>query len=625
MSISKKKSNLKRKRSNHKRNKSNQKRVKTNSIGILFAFIAFISLFVEITKSVPVLSEEEKLITQNQILENPNDIKLNYKYARQQFAAKNIDEGIKTIEKLAQIYPNNIQIKLDLLAIYKEANLEEKALAIIDEIKKNENTTENNLKFVEKFESTFKNEEESKTLLSHMTGIFKHQVKSSPSLLANMEEIGKISESILKNRSIKNEYVAKKNVTWSQILQNPKDMKLNYQFARQQFKAGHVKEGISVIKRMSKIYPDNIKIKLDLLGVYKQTDMKKEAFALIKEIKQNQNTTDIQLDFVKQIESSFNFIHSEPVAPPEWMISALISYGYNQDNNVSSVTKDNKQISNNEVISFADPKFDNTSTKNIGVTAFKFFGEKSSFMINANLGNSDQHQGTSGDYDNYGMVFSMDTYLGDFNFAPFLMISKYENKYSAEMLSNLVGINGSFLKGERHKFSYGYSLTDTKYNQNSSYDAIRDFNSTTDSFSLGYNFYKNDKISFTTGLTYADSDVLVDAGNDYSSYDIDLRANFSLPWAYFSIGESLTFTDYKNADTSLSTNKRSDTVNTVDLSISKALGDFITSLDPNKNLVMNLAFERTFSESNIMNYDYISDAVSFGLSKSFDLSKMFAK
>ena len=148
MSISKKKSNLKRKRSNHKRKKSNQKRVKTNSIGILFAFIAFISLFVEITKPVPVLSEEEKLITQNQILENPNDIKLNYKYARQQFAAKNIDEGINTIEKLAQIYPNNIQIKLDLLAIYKEANLEEKALAIIDEIKKNENTTENNLKFV---------------------------------------------------------------------------------------------------------------------------------------------------------------------------------------------------------------------------------------------------------------------------------------------------------------------------------------------------------------------------------------------------------------------------------------------------------------------------------------------
>lgn len=566
--------------------------------------------------------ETKEPITREQILQNPENIKLVYKYAREQFKLGNVNEGIFAIKSLSEVYPDNLKIKLDLLAIYDQAKLNDEALSLISDIKKNSNITEENLKFITKIESSIKENFNNKTLLAHMTNLFTHQTKSAPTLLSNMQEISKLSEDILKKRSIKNEYVAKKNVTWSQILQNPKDLKLNYQFARQQFQAGHVNEGIASIKRMSKVYPDNVKIKLDLLNLYKKTGMRDEALVLIDEIKQNKNTTEDQLAYVNQIESSFNFIHNEPKAEPKkWMVSATLSYGYNQDNNINGITKNNLQISSNEIVDFADPRFDNTSTKSIGLTAFKFFGEKSSIMMNVNSGQSNQDQGTSGDYDNYGAVFSLDTYLGGLNLAPYLMLSKYENKFSAEMLSYLVGLNGSFFKGDRHKFSYGYSLGDTKYDQNTTYTSVGDYNSTTNSFSLGYDFYKNDKVSFTAGLSYSDSDVVVDAGNDYESYATDLRVNFSHPWAYFSFGDSLTFTDYKDADTSLSASQRSDAVNTLDFSISKALGDFITFLDPNKNLVINLAFEKTFSESNIMNYDYISDAISFSLSKSLSLSK----
>ena len=565
--------------------------------------------------------KSDEATTKKQILQNPKDIKLVYKYAREQFESGNVDEGIFAIKSLSKLYPNNITIKLDLLAIYNQAKLNEQALSLIEDIKKNSNSTEENIKFVSKIEQSINDNLNNKNLLSHMTNLFTHQTKSKPTLLSNMQEISKLSEDILKKRSIKNEYVAKKNVTWSQILQNPKDLKLNYQFARQQFKAGHINEGIASIKRMSKVYPDNIKIKLDLLNLYKNAGMRDEALLLINDIKQNNNTTDEQLSYVNQIETSFNFVHNEPEAlPQKWMVSASLSYGYNQDNNVSGVTKKNLQVSSNEIVAFADPRFDNTTTKSVGLTAFKFFGEKSSIMMNVNSGQSDQDQGT-GDYDNYGAVFSLDTYLGGLNLSPYFMLSKYENKYSAEMLSYLFGVNGSFTKGDRHKFSYGYSLGDTKYDQNTTYNSMGDYNSTTDSFSLGYDFYKSDKVSFTAGLSYSDSDVVVDAGNDYESYATDLRVNFSHPWAYFSFGDSITFTDYKDADTSLSGSQRSDAVNTLDFSISKALGDLVAFLDPNKNLVINLAFEKTFSESNIINYDYISDALSFSISKSINLRK----
>ena len=36
---------------------------------------------------------------------------------------------------------------------------------------------------------------------------------------------------------------------------------------------------------------------------------------------------------------------------------------------------------------------------------------------------------------------------------------------------------------------------------------------------------------------------------------------------------------------------------------------------------MNISYEKVFSESNIINYDYIDDAISLGISKSISLDK----
>ena len=105
-------------------------------------------------------------------------------------------------------------------------------------------------------------------------------------------------------------------------------------------------------------------------------------------------------------------------------------------------------------------------------------------------------------------------------------------------------------------------------------------------------------------------------------FELVLSVNFAYAWAYISVGNTLTFTDYKKIDTSINSNiLRSDAVNTVDLSLSKAVGDFLPVLDPKKNLVMNISYEKVFSESNIINYDYIDDAISLGISKSISLDK----
>ena len=55
--------------------------------------------------------------------------------------------------------------------------------------------------------------------------------------------------------------------------------------------------------------------------------------------------------------------------------------------------------------------------------------------------------------------------------------------------------------------------------------------------------------------------------------------------------------------------------------VTKALGDILPFLDRNKSIFVNLAYEKVFSEANIINYDYDAESLSVSLSKSFHLNK----
>ena len=77
-----------------------------------------------------------------------------------------------------------------------------------------------------------------------------------------------------------------------------------------------------------------------------------------------------------------------------------------------------------------------------------------------------------------------------------------------------------------------------------------------------------------------------------------------------------------HVDTSINSNRiRSDYTDTYDFMITKALGDIIPFLDRNKSLFINLAYDKVFSEANIINYDYEAESLSLSLSRSFHLNK----
>ena len=80
-------------------------------------------------------SINNKNITYVQILQNPNDLDLNLKYAQQQGKMGNYKQTISTLERLNMIYPDNVEIKLYLLSVLVQIDSPEKANTIIEEMK----------------------------------------------------------------------------------------------------------------------------------------------------------------------------------------------------------------------------------------------------------------------------------------------------------------------------------------------------------------------------------------------------------------------------------------------------------------------------------------------------------
>ena len=424
-----------------------------------------------------------------------------------------------------------------------------------------------------------------------------------------------IENIIFSNANAKNS--GANNITYMQILQNPNDLDLNLKYAQQQGKMGNYKQTISTLERLIMLYPDNIEIKLYLLSVLVQADSPEKAIGIIDDIKQRKDVNAADLESVIEIEEEIKG-RSEPKL---WNFYADISLGAIHTDNVNSVSKTRTQMSSDSVIGFNTAKHDRTLSGSLGLTATRSIGEASSFMINLLQTKSEQYFETSDDFESYGLTLALDASVGNQSLSPYLMLSKTDYQDDADSFSLMYGIGGYFSVGERNSFSYGYSYSDSKGNQNSSDTTADQTNAIGHGFTLGHDFIINELISTSIGLGYNDSDAKVDAGNDYETYDFSLRLNFAFPWGYFSIGDALSFNDYKKVDTSISSNRiRSDVTNTFDIMLTKTVGDIFPLLDPNRSIFINLSYEKVFSEANILNYDYITDSFSIGISKSIKLN-----
>ena len=103
-----------------------------------------------------------------QILQKPNDLDLNLKYAQQQGKIGNYKQTIATLERLNMVYPDNVEIKLYLLSVLVQADSPNKALSIIEDIKTSEDLTAEDVETINQIETTLKERRAPKLSLIHI-------------------------------------------------------------------------------------------------------------------------------------------------------------------------------------------------------------------------------------------------------------------------------------------------------------------------------------------------------------------------------------------------------------------------------------------------------------------------
>jgi len=411
-------------------------------------------------------------------------------------------------------------------------------------------------------------------------------------------------------------FSSEKNITYMQILQDPNNLDLNLKYAQQQGKVGNFKQTISTLERLNMLYPDNVEIKLYLLSVLVQVDSPEKANTIIEDMKLRRDLSAEDLETLQEIEEELR-----DREPSLWNLTADVGFGATFSNNVNSVTKNRLKLDEDSVAAFTSPMHDRTESASLGITATRPVGEESSLLLNFGHTTSNQYQEADDDFQSYGLTIGLDTSLGNQSLSPYIIMSKTDAQHDADSFSLMVGVGGFFTVGERHSFSYGYSYSDSKANNNSSDTTADDTNSIGHGYTFGYDLIITPIISSSLSLGYSDSDAKVDAGNDYETYEFGIGLNFAFPWAYIAWSASTSFNDYKVADSSVTSAKlRSDNATTTDLMITKAIGDIFPAIDPNRTLFINLSYEKTFSEANIMNYDYLADSFALSFSKALKLN-----
>ena len=410
-------------------------------------------------------------------------------------------------------------------------------------------------------------------------------------------------------------YAADKNITYMQILQNPNDLELNIKYAQQQGKIGNFKQTISTLERLNMVYPDNIEIKMYLLSVLVQADSPDKALTVIDEIKSNEDVTEEDLLTVAEIEQELE----DRARPKLWSFVAGLNWGLSQSNNVNSVSTTRLQMSSDALDVFTTPMHDRTYSASSDLSAIRRIGESSSFLLSASASDSRQVIETGDDVEGYTLTSSFDTQLGNQGISIFGMLSKSDYIDDADSFSTMAGLSGFFPSGDRSTFSYSYTFSDSKGNHNSSDTTANESNAIGHSITLGHDYLLTEIISTSIGTGYSISENKVGA-NDYETFDLNFRINLNLPYAYVSVGDAVSFNEYFEFDSSNnSALVRSDIANTFDVIVLKPLGDFFPFLDPNKLVNLSVSYDKTISEANIINYDYVAESFGFGISRSFNL------
>ena len=231
-------------------------------------------------------------------------------------------------------------------------------------------------------------------------------------------------------------------ISYREILDNPTDLELNLNYAKQQEKAGNLKLTISTLERMSMLYPSNTEIKLYLLSIVVKMDSPAKLTLLVQSILSDPNTTQDTKKLVVELLDK----EQKLAEPSKWFAYLDLSYGHTENSNFDSVPVSKKRFVTDGQQTFFTPstvEYDKSYKRSGALTFGKNINDTSSIFFNLGLDVNTMNKKQAGESDIVNTSVSYFKIIGNHYLTPYVYYTKPNYRQAADVNMKGLGFNNT--------------------------------------------------------------------------------------------------------------------------------------------------------------------------------------
>ena len=418
-------------------------------------------------------------------------------------------------------------------------------------------------------------------------------------------------------------------ITYNEILDNPTDLELNLNYAKQQESSGNLKLTIATLERLSMLYPSNTDIKLYLLSILIKMDSSVKVDLMVRTMMNDPNTS---VETRKLIAELLSQSGDKKKESSKWFAYLDLKYSQTEEDNISGVTKtkllmqEGNKIPYTTVDSKLVVEYDKIYTRGSALTVGKNIDESSSLFFNLGVDVNTINKKIKGDNDVVSSSMSYFKVMDNHYISPYVYWSKPNYRKQADYDTMGLGINNTFIMNEKNNLNYSLGYSDTSYVENAAFDTAAENDSGTYSSFIRHNYNFTKKIQLGTKLILNRTESI----KEFDSYDtrgISLSYSHILPFGRLKLKSTFLKNDYDEVESFVSpTIIRKDESLVTAISLDGQLTQilpFLKRFDKKNTIFYTLNMKQSDVSSNILNHDIERNFKTIGLTKRINLNGLF--
>ncbi len=424
-------------------------------------------------------------------------------------------------------------------------------------------------------------------------------------------------------------------ITYKEILDNPTELELNLNYAKQQEKAGNIKSTIATLERLSKLYPKNSDIKLYLISILLKMDSKVKVDFMVKTMLEDPNTNEETKKLIAELLTGNQF---QKEKQNKWIAYLDINYSQTEEDNISGRTKSGKLAKSNGTTDSEVPfpandsrltvGYDKTFVKSTALTVGRILNESSSIFMNLGLNANTNNKKFKGESDVHSVSLSYFKAKKNHYFSPYIYYNKLNYRMQEDYQARGFGMSNTYLLNDKFNLNYALSYSDSRYHSKPNptdsqgnqifVDAGDLNNNEVYSVNIRLNYNLTDKMQISSKVIYSD----IQHAKSFDSYESS-GANLSIsrifPFGTFKASVTHLTNVYDTRKTTVSSLKdREDTSLVTNLILTGDINQllpFLAKINKDNNIFYTMSLRESNVNSTISSYEIERSFKKIGLSK----------